>query len=205
MTSSAAVLGIFAASLACAQPPDAQAVLDAAMAAERAGKLDAAVRQFDAIVRSTAPPEVVGQARLELVRIHGRRAEWFQAAEQLQALRKLAPEDAEYAYELGVVYRNLSKSAFEHMQSVAPQSARVQQMLGEQYAAAGENERAIAAYQRAAAADPKLAGSHLALAVIYLRQQKREKARMEIEKELAITPESAVARQVRQAIEAGGR
>jgi len=207
MTGAAAMLGMLAACVAFGQSggSNPRAALQSAVAAERAGKTDIAIHQFQAILRSAAPPEIAGQARLELVRIHGRRAEWFEAAEQLQELRKLAPNDAEYAYELGVVYRNLSKAAFEHMQSTAPQSARVQQMFGEQYAVAGDTGKAIAAYERAAAADPKLAGSHLALAVIYLRARKGDQALAEIDKELAIAPESAVARQVRLAIVGDGR
>ncbi len=194
------------ATLAPAQSAsDPKALLQSAIEAEQSGRTAAAIRQFRALLGRSAPLEIIGQARLELVRIHGRRAEWFDAAEQLQELRKLAPDDPEYAYELGVVYRNLSKSAFERMQSVAPQSARVEQMFGEQYAISGETAKAIAAYGRAIAADPGLPGSHLALALIYLRQQKRQQALAEVDRELALSPESAAARQVRHALTGAGR
>lgn len=73
-------------------------------------------------------------------------------------------------------------------------------MLGEQLSAAGDTEKAIAAFRRAVSADPKLSGPHLALSVVYLRMNKRDEALAEIDQELAIAPESAVAKQVRQAI-----
>jgi Tfp pilus assembly protein PilF len=87
------------------------------------------------------------------------------------------------------------------MRTIAPASARTQQMLGEQYSITGEAGKAVAAYTAAIAADPTLAGSHLALAVLYLRQGNRENATSEIQKELEIAPDSAAAKQVLQAIE----
>lgn len=196
-----ALFGSFAVSLLCAQPAnDVRTRLQSAISAEKAGDLPAAVRQFETILHADPPPDVAGQARLELSRIHQKSGDWWKAAEQLRQLRKLAPDEPEYAYELGTVYQNLSKSAFERMQALAPQGARTQQMLGEQYSIAGEAEKAIGAFRRAVAADPKLAGSHLALAMIYMQLGKRSDALAEIDRELAVAPQSAVARQIRQSL-----
>ena len=181
----------------------AQTALESAIAAEKAGQTQLAVKQFHQILKSTPPPEIAGQARLELVRIHQRRGEWWESAEQLRELRKLAPQEAEYAYQLGVAYQNLSKWAFERMRTIAPASARTEQMLAEQYSIGGEIDKAVAAYNKAIAAEPKLAGPHLALAVLYLRAGKREDAKIEIDKELEIAPESAMAKQIRLAIVGG--
>jgi tetratricopeptide (TPR) repeat protein len=196
-----------ACAVAFAQSPaaDPNARLQSAISLEKAGRTQAAVRQFRELLRTAPPPTVAGQARLELVRIHGRRGEWWEAAEQLQELRKLAPDDAEYAYQLGVVYRSISKSAFEHMRTVGPQSARFQQMLGEQYSIGGDSAKAVYALTQAIQADPKLEGSHLALSIVYLREGKREQALAEIDKELEIAPESAAAKRVREAIAPAGK
>jgi len=192
---------LFAVPLLVAQTADdARALLGSAISAEKAGNARAAVRQFEKLLHANPPADVAGQARLELLRIHQRREDWWAAAEQLRELRKLAPDDSEYAYELGAVYQNLSKWAFERLQSLAPNGARTQQMLGEQYGIAGEREKAIRAFRQAIAADPKLAGSHLALAVIYAQLGKRTEALAEIDQELAISPQSAAARQIRQGI-----
>jgi tetratricopeptide (TPR) repeat protein len=204
---STVLLAAVASTLAFAQPPapflppsDPNARLESAISLEKAGQTQAAVRQFRELLRAAPPPKVAGQARLELVRIHGRRGEWWEAAEQLQELRKLAPGDVEYAYQLGVVYRNLSKSAFEHMRTMGPLSARFQQLLGEQYSVGGDSAKAVYAFSQAIQADPKLGGSHLALSMVYLREGKRDQALAEIDKELEIAPESAVAKRVREAI-----
>ena len=157
---------LFAAmALAWAQAPaaDPNARLQSAISLEKAGQTQAAVRQFRELLRTAPPQRVAGQARLELVRIHERRGEWWEAAEQLQELRKMAPGDAEYAYQMGVVYRSISKSAFEHMRTVRPLSARFQQLLGEQYSVGGDSAKAVYAFSQAIQADPKLPGSHLAL------------------------------------------
>ena len=188
--------------LAQAPAPSPRAQLEAAMAAGQAGKVDAAVKQFDALLRAKPPLDIAGQAHLELARIYDSRGDWWNALTHWEALRKLAPDEPEYAYQLGLVYQNLSKWAFERMHSVAPQSARVQQMVGEQLAVMGRQEKAIAAFRRAIEIDPKLQGSHLALAMIYLQGGNRDEAIAQIDRELEIAPDSAAAKQLRQA--AGG-
>ena len=150
-------------------------------------------------------PALDEAARLKLLRGYERRGEWFPAAEQLEALRKLSPKNPEYAYQLGVVYRSMSKWAFETMREQAPHSARVQQMMGEQYSIAGDYAKAITAFEQAIAADPKLPGSHLALAMLYMRMDKKEQAQSEIEKELVIAPDSAMAKQMKQALAGVGQ
>ena len=199
--------GVLFAAMALAQAPaaDPNARLQSAISLEKAGQTQAAVRQFRELLRTAPPPTVAGQARLELVRIHERRGEWWDAAAQLQELRKMAPGDAEYAYQLGVVYRSISKSAFEHMRTVGPLSARFQQLLGEQYSVGGDLTKAVYAFSQAIQADPKLQGSHLALSLLYLREGRRDQALAEIEKELEIAPESAVAKRVREAIAQPGK
>ena len=199
------VLASVAAVAVVGQPVavDPSVRLKSAVAAAKAGRTQAAIRQFREILAGSPPLEIEGQARLELVRIYDHSGQWWDAAEQLRALRKIAPNDSEYAYQLGLAYRNLSKQAFEMMRTGAPDSGRFHQMMGEQYAVAGEPEKAIAAFERAISADPKMPGSHLALAVIYIRAQKPDLARAEIEKELAIAPESAAARQVQAALTGG--
>ena len=76
---------------------------------------------------------------------------------------------------------------------VAPDSARVYQMLGENRVEQGLKGEAVRAYLKAAAADPRLPGIHLALAQIYVQEGRPDEARAEIERELAIVPENAMA------------
>lgn len=189
----------------CAVPgqtpaPDPKALLERGIALEKSGQTGAAIRQFQTVIQGAPPPAIAGQARLELVRIYEVRGDWSAAAQQLEALRKLAPEDPEYAYQLGIAYRNLSRWAMVRMKTVAPAAARVKQIEAEQYAITGDAVRAARSYAEAIAADPNLPGSHLGLAMLYARGGKRAEALAEIDKELAIAPESAVAKQIRQSL-----
>jgi tetratricopeptide (TPR) repeat protein len=179
-------------------------LLAAASAAEKAGRTEQATRQLQRILETQVTPDVEGQARLQLLRIYQKEQDWREAARQLERLRELAPQDAEYAYQLGAAYQRMSKSAFERMKELDPHSARVQQTFGEQYSVGGDQEKAIAAYRRAIEADPKLAGSHLALAMIYAQAGKADEAKAEISRELEISPNSAIAKQMLRMF-AGGK
>lgn len=187
------------------QPVDPRAQLDAGIAAAQAGKTDMAVKYFNTLLRGNPPFEIAGQAHLELARIHQARGDRWGAVAQWEALRKMAPKEPEYAYQLGLAYQSLSTSAIDRLRAIAPESARMQQTLGEHLAVMGRQEKAIAAFERAIAADPKLQGPHLALAVIYLQAGKRDEALAEIDRELAIAPESAAAKQLRQAVAGGAK
>jgi tetratricopeptide (TPR) repeat protein len=183
-----------------APAPSPKAQLENAAASVHAGKIDTAVKQYEALLRANPPREIAGQAHLDLARIYQAQGDWWQASRQWEALRKLAPDEPEYAYQLGLAYQYLSKSAFEKLLAAAPQSARAHQLVGEQLARMGRNEKAVDAFQRALAADPKLEGTHLALAVIYLQSGKPAEALVEIDEELKIAPESVAAKQIRQAV-----
>ena len=116
----------------------------------------------------------------------------------------MAPNDAEYAYLLGSAYRNTSRWALVRMKEAAPASARVKQLEAEQLAATGDMGKATKRYQDAIAADPKLRGSHLGLAMLYARSGKRAEALSEIDEELKIAPESFVAKQIKRSLEQAG-
>ena len=196
------MIGVVLAAWLLQQAAAAPGTLPAAVEASRAGRTTEAVQQLRAIVRK-GPAEAAAPARVELVRIYSRKGEWLAAAEQLEELRKSDPANPEYAYELGVAYRNISQSAFLRVKEKAPESARFKQMEAEQLAAIGSVDLAIRRYRDAVAADPKLPGSHLGMAVLHLRSGRKPEALAEIAKELEITPESAVAKQIKASLEGG--
>jgi len=160
------------------------------------GKVAEATRQLELAVK-LQPKEPL--ARLQLAKAYARAENFLGRTEQLRTLRKLAPQEPEYAYQLGDAYLKLAGWCAQEMERIDPRSARVHQMLGEEFRVQpGRIERAIRSFQRAARADPKLPEIHLALAEIYFEQGKVAGAQTEIEKELAIVPESSAALAVKQ-------
>lgn len=151
-------------------------------------------------IRRGTPKDAVITARRELSRLFRQQNDWWNSIEQLEALRKLTPEDPETVYQLGVAYNALSSWAFQRMQSIAPNAGRTQQILAEQYSLSGENSLAEKAYRQAIKVQPALEGSHLGLAMLYLRIGKQTEALSEVDQELAIVPDSAAAKQLRHSI-----
>ena len=139
-------------------------------------------------------------ARLELAKAYERANKLAAMTDEYRMLRELAPQDPEVAYQMGQGYLKTAQWCLQQMRRLDPQSPRVYESMAEAYRAEGRMDQAIHAFQRAAQADPKLPGIHLALALIYLEQRKTEDARREIDLELAIVPESLAAKAARQRI-----
>jgi tetratricopeptide (TPR) repeat protein len=145
-------------------------------------------------------------ARLQLAKVLERAGDWTGAVEQYRALRELKPDEPEYAYALGSAYLQLSEWSLKQLATVDGGQARLQQALGHNYRVQGRPDFALRAFARAVQADPTLPEVHLAMAQIYVEQKRWTEARQEIERELAIVPESAGARALLQrlsALEAG--
>jgi tetratricopeptide (TPR) repeat protein len=141
-------------------------------------------------------------AREQLARAYTRGGNPAAAVEQYRALRELAPDDPEYSYQLGRAYLRLSEWAMQRLREIDPGSARIYQALGHNYRVQGRADLALRAFERAAQADPKLPEIHLVLAQIHLEQKNYGEARKEIDRELALVPESAGARALKQRLEA---
>jgi tetratricopeptide (TPR) repeat protein len=133
-------------------------------------------------------------ARLLLARVLERASDWTEAVEQYRALTELKPDEAEYAYALGSAYLHLSEWSLKRLAALDTGAARFHQAMGHNFRVQGRPELALAAFERAAHADPSLPEVHLAMAQIHLDEKRWAEARQEIERELAIVPESAGAR-----------
>lgn len=182
--------------------------LDAGYAAPRLA-LGSSLLALDQVAEATVQLEQAAKmlpreplARLQLARAYERASKWASAVEQYRSLKELAPKEPEYAYLLGRAYLRLSEWSVRHLQEINPGSARLEQALGHNYRVQGRTDQALRAFERAAAADPTLPEVHLALAQIHLELKNWEDARKEIERELAIVPESAGARALLQRLQA---
>ena len=142
------------------------------------------------------------QAHLQLAKAYEAADNWIPAVQELQKLVQLAPQEPEYSYQLGKVSTKLSGWTYHEISRLNPDSARLQQALGQEYVVQEKYDLAIAAYQRAARSDPKLPEIHLALALIYLELKRFDEASAEINLELKLVPESKAAAETKAKIAA---
>jgi tetratricopeptide (TPR) repeat protein len=142
------------------------------------------------------------QAHLQLARAYEAMENWIPAVQEFQKLVQLAPQEPEYSYRLWRAWTKLSDWSYRQIIGLKPNSARVQQALGLEFAAQEKYDQALEAYQQAARADPKMPEIHLAMAQIYLQMRKFDEALSEISLELKLVPESNVAADTKAKIEA---
>jgi Flp pilus assembly protein TadD len=142
------------------------------------------------------------QAHLQLARAYEAMENWITAVQEFQKLVRLAPQEPEYSYQLWRAWTKLSDWSYRQIIGLNPNSARLHQALGLEYAAQEKYDRALAAYQQAARSDPKMPEIHLAMALIWLEMKKFHEALSEIDLELELVPESKVAADTKAKIEA---
>jgi tetratricopeptide (TPR) repeat protein len=145
------------------------------------------------------------QAHFQLAKAYEASGDWMNVVQHLQKVVQLAPDDPEYSYQLGKAWSRLSGWSYEQMKKGSPNSARLQQALGQEYALQEKYDLAMAAYQRAASLDPKLPEIHYAIAVILLDEKKFDEALAEIELERKLVPESKAAAELKNKVEAARR
>jgi tetratricopeptide (TPR) repeat protein len=140
-------------------------------------------------------------ARLQLAKAYQLRDNLPGVVEQYQVLRELSPQEPEYAYQLGNAYMKMAVWCHQEIGRINPRSVRLYQTLGENFLLQGRIDEAIKYLQLAVQADSAIAGIHSTLAQIYLDQGGSAEALKEVEQELAIVPESAVALALRRKIQ----
>jgi tetratricopeptide (TPR) repeat protein len=127
-------------------------------------------------------------AYLQLASVCQRLDDRLCAADAYARVAQLAPGDAEYAYRMGSAHLEVSQWAYERLSTRHPDSARTQQAIGRELLEQHRLDQAIAAFERAIAADGTLPDSHLALARIHFEAGRVDEASRELDKELAIVP-----------------
>jgi tetratricopeptide (TPR) repeat protein len=162
------------------------------------GQTDGAIGELK---RAIALMPTEPSARLELAKAYEAGDNWFNAVEQLRKLVSLVPDNAEYSYQLGKASTKLSGWALSQIQVQHPNSARLHQALGQEYAIQEKYDEALAAYQQAALADPKLPEIHLGVALILLQLKRFDAALTEVNLELQLIPESKRAADTKARIE----
>jgi tetratricopeptide (TPR) repeat protein len=103
---------------------------------------------------------------------------------------KLQPQDVDLLYLLGHAYERLGKEEVSRLQTVAPGSARAEQLLAESYAASSAWSLAIIHFQNALAVSPRTPGLHVEMGEVLLRAGRVKHAALEFEEELRVAPGS---------------
>jgi Tfp pilus assembly protein PilF len=139
--------------------------------------------------------------RLQLALAYERAGDIPDLVEQLQAVRKLDPQQPEHAYRLGKAYVDLAAWSTRQMMESDARSPRVFQMLGENYLVQGNLELAEKHLSRAAELGPDVPGVHWALAQLYVKKGDRAAALRELDRELAAVPGSLMPLRMKQQLE----
>ena len=128
--------------------------------------------------------DLVGLALLE----SGRPRE---AVEHLEAAIEKRPDDPDLLYYLGLAHSQMARELFERLKVKYPDSARTQQMLGDELAAIGDRDAAVKHLKAALAARPDLRGVHFALGELLLGSGDYEGAEREFRDESKLVPGDA--------------
>jgi tetratricopeptide (TPR) repeat protein len=104
------------------------------------------------------------QAGLELIEIYYSGGELDRAAGVVSVLRQLRPTDVDILYTAQRIYSDLSDESMLSIALLAPDSARMHQLMAHEAARQGNTDGAIAQYKEALKLDPQLPGLHFELA-----------------------------------------
>jgi len=104
------------------------------------------------------------EAGMELIEIHTAAGDLDKAAAIVSTLRNLYPTNVEVLYASYRIHSDLASEAMLSLSLVAPNSARMHQVMAHELEKHGDNEAAIRNYREALKLDPTLPGLHFELA-----------------------------------------
>jgi tetratricopeptide (TPR) repeat protein len=162
------------------------------------GRLDSAKTLLEkSYPHLTQDPRLQLNAGLALVEIDYQRLDMEKALEVLSRLRNANPSNVDVLYVTYRIHSDLAVQARDSLALVAPDSARMHQLLAEHLVTEGKIEDAITQYRDALRIAPRLPGVHFELGEAILAASSSEEARgqaqQEFETALAIDPGDAKA------------
>ncbi|MBV9300774.1 MAG: tetratricopeptide repeat protein [Acidobacteriaceae bacterium] len=128
------------------------------------------------------------QAGMELIEIYYGSGTLDKAAGIVSALRQLRPTDVDILYTANRIYSDLADESMLSLAMLAPDSARMHQMMAHEAARQGNTQGAIAQYREAMKLDPNIPGLHFELAeALAGSSQPSDRAEVEREYKAALT------------------
>jgi tetratricopeptide (TPR) repeat protein len=134
-----------------------------AVCEKKLGEPGAQADLADAFDRLTEP-RLRTQVGGELADLYYQQGDLGQAASVLSTLSTINPDNVDILFFEQRVYSELADSALNKLAVLAPDSARMQQLIAERLINEGDLKGAIDHYRKALQIDPRLAGMHLELA-----------------------------------------
>ena len=161
----------------------------------RLGRARAAVPLLQGAFSRLQDAQLKTRVGLELVRIHVEAKEFRPAVDVIRTLQRTGPADPDVLYTAYRLHSELAAQALATLVQVAPQSARVHQVLAQALESQDDVVGAIAQYRKVLEIDPQLLGLHSELGrlILVISQQEpaRQQAQKEFEAELALNPTDA--------------
>jgi cytochrome c-type biogenesis protein CcmH/NrfG len=160
--------------------PKLQALLG--MSEKRAGENKSAQADLEQSFGQLKDERLRVQAGMELIEVDYVLSDLGKAAETVNVLRQLRPTDVDILYTAHRIYSDLSDETMLSLAMIAPNSARMHQLMGHELARQANNEGAIANYREALKLNPQLSDMHFELAEM-LNTSSSATDRAEAEKE----------------------
>jgi tetratricopeptide (TPR) repeat protein len=139
-----------------------QAVLG--MAEKRTGDSKSALSDLEKAFPGLQEQKIQIEAGMELIEIYIATGDLNKAAATVSALRARYPTDIEVLYASYRIYSDLASESMLSLSLLAPESARMYQLMAHELERHGDNEAAIRNYREALKLDPTLPGLHFELA-----------------------------------------
>src|SRR5438309_8228769 len=134
------------------------------MAERRTGSSKSALADLEKAFPKLQEDKIQIEAGMELIEIHAGAGDLDKAAATVSALRSLYPTNTEVLYASYRIYSDLAGEAMLSLSLVAPNSARMHQVMAHELEKHGDDEAAIRNYHEALKLDPNLPGLHFELA-----------------------------------------
>jgi tetratricopeptide (TPR) repeat protein len=157
----------------------------------RSGQNEDAVPHLDQAFQHVLEPQLRMAVGRQLFSILFEAGDLKRASDVVAELQQLEPSNIDVLYAAHQVYSLLANRAFLSMTRLAPDSARMYQLRGDQMMQVGDILGAITAYRQALRLDPHLAGAHFSLGEVLSASphtSDRDLAEVEYQRALADDP-----------------
>ena len=159
------------------------------LAEKRTGDSNAAIGDLQKAFPNLQEQKIRVETGMELIDSYSTAGDLAKAAPIIGELREMDPTNAELIYTAYRIYSDLLDETRLSLILVAPNSARVHQMMAHELARQGHTDEAIANYREALKIDPNASGVHFELAEMLNSQpSRRDEAEKEYLAELASNP-----------------